>query len=89
MTDFIVQYREDSLLQIEGDFDLKMPVIFQPFAPDNGRYSHIYVNNFILTNDSVCAEYTFDKIFREATHISEGSYYIYDSVGRKKVEFQV
>lgn len=84
--DYRLQYRKDSLLAIQGDFDLKGDY-FSTIAPGYAGLD-AYFNTFILTRDSLCSQYTFDKTWQEFVPVGFEGYYRYHPVARKKMDFQ-
>lgn len=85
VTEYIVQYRQDSLLAVKGDFDLKGSY-FDNIAPSSVG-NEIYFNNFWFGGDSVCHEYTFDKTWEEPVWVDNQGSYIYHPMARKKADF--
>jgi len=81
-----LQYRQDSLLAIQGDFDLKGDY-FSTIAPGYAGLD-VYFNAFILNHDTLCSQYTFDKTWQEYVSLGNQGYYRYHPVARKKMDFQ-
>lgn len=86
VTEYIVQYRQDSLLAVKGDFDLKGSY-FDNVAPRNAG-DEIYFNNFWFAGDTVCHQYTFDKTWAELVWSGNQGSYIYHPMARKKEDFK-
>jgi hypothetical protein len=85
INEYLLQYREDSLLAIQGDFDLKRSY-FDTIAPGY-QGQDAYFNSFVFSGDSLCHQFSFDKTWQDFVWVGGQGGYVYHPVARKKVDF--
>lgn len=84
MKEYYLEYFEDSVLTIKGDFDLP-GTYFNSIVP--GLEGKAYFNTFNLTKEGSCSQYIFDKFYADIISNGTSGWYDYIPQAQKKMDF--